>query len=231
MTNLVNTNKAMLLVLMLGFIVITSCENEEEIAPLASDEIGQAASTCSGTVTLNGTVDLSGAQLGDYCAPGRLTFRPPSATCGQRRPRLRFEGQFNSFIRPANSNWFVGTIPLSEVDSSWSAMTITTKASDVGTEPNEVCNGFTAVPQNVLGVDGEFPAGSGDDFGLGYYSYVLGTPTVDRAVVVWRGGSATNPAGATDGFVFAVTALNAVPQNFPPTVFRSQVIFNYRRAL
>ena len=222
----------MVLAMMLGLVTITSCENEESIAPATSsiNEIGEAASTCSGSETLNGTVTLSGQAVGQYCPAERIFYEFPIGTCSPT-PELSFEGQFNSFIRPLTPGWFVGTIPLSQVDLPWSSMTFTAKDGNEGPEPDVMCSPtFTATPDNVVGADGSIGA---DNFGLGYYSYneITRQATPISAVVVWE-GIADDPAGATTGYVIRVTDLDPVRlPGFPPPGFRSKVEFTYRKAL
>ena len=224
-------HKVMAFLFLIGFVAMISCQ-EQEVAPSPTlvdggDEIGRAASCTGGTdVTLNGTVQLSGAALGAYCPAGRLTY----TLCGTE-PELYFEGQFNSFIRPKTSGWFIGTIPLSQYNNSWSSMTITTKAGNEGTDPNENCTGFTATTDNVVGLQGGF--GGTLDYGLGYYQYVIGQPTPTKAVVVWK-GLANRPDLATERYAIRVDALNSIPGpdvNPPPgpDYFTSQVIFDYRK--
>ncbi len=227
MKNFINLNTAMFLAMMLGLAIVTSCDNEESIAPAPSsiNEIGEAASTCSGSETLNGTVFLQGSAVGQYCPAGRIFYEFPTGICSPT-PELSFEGQFNSFIRPLTSGWFVGTIPLSQVNLPWGSMTFTTKDGNEGPEPNENCGGFVATTDNVVGANGTIGA---DDFGLGYYSYddSLRKATPISAVVVWQ-GTADDPAGATNGYVIRVTNLDPLP---PPPGFRSKVEFTYRKAL
>ena len=248
-------NKLMALLFLMGFIAITSCEQQEDINPAPSVEdgnfdlegIGESTGTlsCSGNnnVTLNGTTPLAGPAAGQYCPAGRLTYQ----LCGTA-PNLSFEGQFNSFIRPLTGGWFIGTIPLSEYNNSWSNMTITTEASNPGTAPSGFCGpvgsgaAFPAPPTNVVGLDGSIfvpgPGGGTSNYGQGYYNYALGPniPNIIRAVVVWRGSSATDPAGATEAYAIQVDALNSIdgPDNDMdgrPDFFTSQVIFDYRKAL
>lgn len=228
-------NKLMVLLFLVGIMAITSCEQQEEITPSPNVEdgslnlegIGQSSrifSCGSDNVTLNGTVQLSGGDLGQYCPAGRLSF----AFCGGG-PNMGFEGQFNSFIRPLTNGWFIGTIPLSEYNNSWSSMNITPEAGNPGVEPNDTCSYAVTTPGNVVGFDGNI---AGDAFGVGYYDYSLGNniPNVTRAIVVWKGGSPINPAGATDGYAIRVDALNAIGPR-PGGPFTSQVIFDYREAL
>ena len=228
MKKAINMHKVMALLFLIGFVAMVSCQ-EQEVAPSSTfvdggDEIGRAASCTGGTdVTLNGTVDLTGADLGAYCPAGRLTY-----TLCNDAPQLAFEGQFNSFIRPLTGDWNIGTIPLTQYNNTWATMTITRKNTDVGTAPNDSCSGFIATPQNVVGFNGTL---SGVDYGLGYYTYDLTTnqPVVETAIVVWK-GSANAPQFATERYAIRVDALNAIPQNPPnPTIFRSQVIFDYRK--
>ena len=230
-------NKLMVLLFLAGIMAITSCEQPEEINPSPNVEdgslnlegIGQSSgifSCGSDNVTLNGTIQLSGPALGQYCPAGRLSF----TFCGGG-PNMAFEGQFNSFIRPLTGGWFIGTIPLSQYNNSWSSMNITPKAGNVGAEPSENCSGYNPnpTPGNVVGFDGTLGS---DNFGLGYYDYSLGNniPNVTKAIVVWKGGTPTDPAGATDGYAIRVDALNAIGPR-PGGPFTSQVIFDYREAL
>ena len=248
-------NKLMALLFLIGFMAITSCEEREEINPSPSIEdgsfdlevIGESTGTlsCTGNnnVTLNGTIPLAGPAAGQYCPAGRLTYQ----LCGTA-PTLGFEGQFNSFIRPLTGGWFIGTIPLSQYNNSWSTMTFTTEASNPGTSPSGICgpqsgsSAFATPPTNVVGLDGSIfvpgPGGGTNDFGVGYYNYALdpNTPNVIRAVVVWRGSSNTNPAGATEAYAIRVDALNSIDGpdsngDGQPDFFTSQVIFDYRKAL
>ena len=240
-------NKMMALLFLIGFMAITSCEEQEEIKPSPSVEAGSfdleagqqvmSGLSCTGNnnVTLNGTVQLSGPAAGEYCPAGRLTY-----TLCNTAPNLSFEGQFNSFIRPLTGGWFIGTIPTSQYNNSWSTMTITAEASNPGTAPNESCTGFYASPNHVVGLNGSIsvPGGGTSNFGVGYYDYALNpnVPNIIRSVVVWRGSSATNPAGATEAYAIRVDALNSIPgpdnnNDGEPDYFTSQVIFDYRKAL
>ena len=248
-------NKLMALLFLMGFMAITSCEEQEEINPSPSVEDGSfdlegiressGTLSCTGNndVTLNGTVQLSGPAAGQYCSAGRLTYQ----LCGTA-PNLGFEGQFNSFIRPLTGGWSIGTIPLSQYNNSWSTMTITTEASNPGTSPSGLCGpvgssaAFATPPTNVVGLDGSIfvpgPGGGTSNYGQGYYNYALdpNTPNVIRAVVVWKGSTETNPAGATEAYAIHVDALNSIPgpdndNDGHPDYFTSQVIFDYRKAL
>ena len=245
----INIHKVMALLFIMGFVALFSCESQEEIAPspavasegdfdaLSNDagRLSVSSSSCTGgtDVTLNGTIDLSGTQLIEYCTAGRLTY----TLCGSA-PELAFEGQFNSFIRPLTGGWAIGTIPLSQYNNNWATMSFTPKFGNLGPDPNENCGSFTATPANVVGLDGAFtPPGSPfpvANFGEGYYEYnpVTNVPDPTKAIVIWRGPGSVpnNPAAAAEGYVIRVDQLNAIPQNFPPSIFRSQVVFDYRKA-
>ncbi len=248
-------NRYTLILAMLGWLAFTSCEEETEPTPVSQETVSEdidltsvditltediiynsnpaGRTLCSGSATLTGVpVPNDPVALGDYCFQPRLGLW--TISCGPA-PLLAFEGQFNSFIRPVFfGGWFVGTVPTSQFNDHWSALTITPKASDVGNSPNDNCGTFIATPDNVLGVEGEFPAGSGDEYGEGYYTYVFGQPTPQKSVVVWQGGSATNPAGATVGYVLRINALNAIPTPpgvFPPQSFTPEIVLDFRRAL
>jgi hypothetical protein len=235
---MIKTSKIIAFAFLTGLLGLTSCQQdaispsssyispEQNIDAQKADGITPLAA-CSGAtgVTVSGTIMVpAGPALGQYCPWGRLTY----ALCSGAGPTLSLEGQFNSFIRPITSGWFIGTIPLAEYNNTWSTMTITPKAGNTGTDPNVTCStsgGFSATPNNVVGMDGSF---GGFNFGLGYYDYSTGSPIVTQAIVVWTGGSATNPAGATEAYAIEVTGLNPVSGG---SFYTSQIVFDYRGAL
>lgn len=239
-------NKLMAFLILIGFMAITSCDEQEEINPSPTVENGSldlegngtppGPANCQGNnnVTLNGTVSVSGQQLGQYCSFGEILYTLCST--GPAGPQLRFEGQFNSFIRPLTSGWSVGIIPLNQYNNTWSGIlpTIQAEDSDPGQFPNEQCTGFFASPAGVVGLNGSFappvPGAPSQNFGLGYYNYDLGpnTPNIEDAIVVWD-GDADDPQSASEAYVIRVDALDAVPQGMG--VFRSRVIFDYRKVL
>ena len=257
MKEMSKSKKLMAFLILAGSVAITSCNEQEEINPsqhiedeginLDSKEteaqiISQTGCIGNNDVTLNGTAQLSEAQLrAEYCPLGRLTY----VMC-DGGPNLSFEGFSNGFIRPLTGGWSIGTISLSEYNDSWSSMTITPEASNPGTSPTGICSSvsgaFITPPTNVVGLDGSIfvpgPGGGNSGFGQGYWNVVIPSfrPNIFRAVVVWRGSSSTDPAGATEAYAIRVDALNAIPgpdnnMDGQPDFFTSQVIFDYRKAL
>ena len=247
-------NKLMAFLALIGFMAITSCDEQEEINPSSTIENAgldvegngtpPGPANCQGNnnVTLNGTSIPAGPLLGQYCSFGEILYTLCSA--GPAGPELAFEGQFNSFIRPLTSGWSIGIIPLNQYNSAWSTIlpTIQAEASNPGQFPNEQCSGFFASPEDVVGLNGSFtppaPGAPAQNFGLGYYNYDLGPnqPNITDAIVVWKGGTSSNPQTASEAFVIRVDALNSIPGpdtngDMRPDSFSSQVIFDYRKAL
>ena len=238
-------NKLMALLVLIGFMAITSCDEQEEINPSPTVENGSldiegngtppGPANCQGNnnVVLNGPTVVSGQQGGEYCPFGDILYTLCST--GPTGPELSFEGQFNSFIRPLTSGWSIGIIPLNQYDSTWANLTIEAEANDPGDFPNEQCPNFDALPGGVVGLDGSFtppsPGAPVQNWGLGYYNYELmpNQPNITDAIVVWKGGTSLDPTNATEAFVIRVDALEAIPQGMGN--FRSRVTFDYRRVL
>ena len=245
-------NKLMAFLILIGFMAVTSCDEQEEINPSPNVESGSldlegngtppGLANCQGNnnVTLNGDTVQTGPAAGQYCSFGDILYTLCST--GPAGPELSFEGQFNSFIRPLTSGWFIGIIPLNQYNNTWANMTIQAEAGNIGDLPDEQCNGFFASPEGVVGLNGSFtppfpPGAPSQNFGLGYYNYDLGPnePNITDAIVVWRGGTSTDPSNATEAFAIRVNALNSIPiftdPDPVPDAFSSQVIFDYRKAL
>jgi hypothetical protein len=99
---------------------------------------------------------------------------------------ITWEGFSNSFLRPANnSGWYIGTN--GDIDNedcvTWNDIkaSIAVKNNNLGSSPSPT--------YNVVGINGSF---GGASFGLGYYSYVQGNPTIDSVVVVWKDPTLTS---------------------------------------
>jgi hypothetical protein len=179
----------------------------------------EACECCaSGTDSVTGPSSTSPGA--DYCVWGTATKQ----LCASG-PSLQFEGQFSSFIRPASANWYIGTTELSYKDSSWCWISthITAKnlTGNVGDYPD--C-GDSRVQENVLGLNGSF---GGQNFGLGYFSYVTGVPTVQKSIVIWSGGTSTpdDPTGATCAYVITVNNLRSLGG---PGNWFGRVVYSYR---
>jgi hypothetical protein len=140
-------------------------------------------------------------------------------------PALQFEGQFSSFIRPVSADWYIGTTDTTYKDSSWCWISThvapKNDLSNIGDVPD--C-GDNRIQENVLGLNGTF---GGQNFGLGYYSYVLGTPVVQKSIVIWSGGTSTStdPTGATCAYVITVQYLRSLGG---PGNWFGRVVYSYR---
>ena len=197
-------------------------------------------------VTLNGTAAVSVAEQLNYCPYREITYT--LCSIGPAGPELRFEGQFNSFIRPRTSEWSIGIFPLNLYNNAWNNIlpTITTEASNPGNLPTGFCGPtagsppFGMPPEDVVGLNGSFifPVSPAQNYGLGYYNFdfQIKRPNITDAIVVWEGGTKTNPSFATQAFVIRVEILDLIPgpdnnNDGQPDSFTSRVVFDYRRAL
>lgn len=241
MKNVINRNTAILLALVLGLTVLSSCEQEEIIAsdtPVnITDATGQGESHRIISPSpkqwsyyeIESTHILKGHE-GIYCSAGRILwdFRPPFI---QGPNHLSFEGQFNSFIRPIDDfeNWYLGTINFLQVELTWQEMDITTKASEVGQLPNYTCRTssghFSAPPENVLGYNDPL-------FGLGYYNYnpkdPTHTPHPVNAIALWNDSPDPKSSSVTRAFIIDVYNF----ENVESGDYRySNIYFRIRQAL
>ena len=243
------SNKLMALLILTGSLATTSCNEQEEMTPshivenegldLEGNGTPQGTNSCTGNdnVTLNGTAQVTEAEILDYCVYGEIIYTLCST--GPTGPQLRFEGPFNSFIRPLTNWWAIGIIPLNQYNSSWSNILPTIQAEDnnPGILPNEQCTDFFASPQGVVGVNRSFFSPLVENYGLGYYNFdfpALRT-NIEDAIVVWE-GDADDPQSASEAFVIRVEGLILIPgpdnnMDGQPDFFTSQVIFDYRKAL
>jgi len=136
---------------------------------------------------------------------------------------LQFEGQYNSFIRPATTSWYIGTASNDYACADWETLidviSVKNDGNNVGTQP--------ANPYNVVGY-------RNSTFSLGYYVYASTVPTVDRLVVIWKDAGSTSdsyvssPAAATEAYVLQVQSIT--PGGALPAL-TSQVIYKYHKVL
>ena len=258
MKKLIDLNFIILLAVMLGFAVLSSCDDHEEmIAPDALQnttdvtEIDESITTarkggngCSTPIWTVGqivsdTITDEKFKEFKYCTYRRKIFTL-SSVCG---PSLvvQFEGILNSFIRPLpfGAVRHVGRIPLNYVDSTWSSIlpNITAKASPgQSKDPDLTCfDGgveWKAGPTDVMGMNGSIAFGTVNyDFKLGYYDYIPpGQFDLSKyAVVIWGGGGPTDPNTATQAHVIRVSNFEFLRYPGPGNLVGGEVEFDYRQ--
>lgn len=160
--------------------------------------------------------------LADYTKWGQKIW---TLTTGSN-PKLAFEGMFNTFISPASSDWYIGTIDTLDICKSWDELidgeliAVKNAEGNVGSNPTSADR--PDGPYNVIGASGN-SAGAAFDFGLGYYSYDSGSnvPTVKKAIVIWKvkASQGTWPsadasavlAQATEAYVLWPKAITVIP--------------------
>ncbi|PUZ23878.1 hypothetical protein GA0116948_10848 [Chitinophaga costaii] len=151
--------------------------------------------------TLKDTVvNSTGTSFSYYTA-----WAPKTVTlAGGTGPVVQWEGYSNSFVRPVTGGFYIGTMAAADTCSAWSVVKnkITVKNANLGVAPDTT--GYSKY--NVVGVNGTF---SGVNFGLGYYHYVTGVPTVDSVIVIWKDSHSTSSS-----YVSVPSALTGTPEAY-----------------
>lgn len=176
------------------------------------------------------TVNSTGTSFSYYTA-----WNPQTVTLsGGSGVQVKWEGYSNSFLRPVTSNYYIGTVANVDTCDSWatirSKITVKNITANVGAAPDTV--GYSKY--NVVGINGVF---SSVNYGLGYYHYVTGVPTVDSSIVVWKdtrgSGSVSyvsNPVtapGVADAYVFHVVSYTIGGGG--PSPYTSAVRYSYKK--
>jgi hypothetical protein len=182
-------------------LILGSCQKQGDKLP-GRNELANTGKILLGCTLTDTSIVGSGSSFNDYCSWNHVDV---SLAGG---PAIRWEGFSNSFIRPVTAQYYIGTTAIGDTCDNWTTIRskITVKNAHLGTDPN--C--ATARRYNVVGINGPFAGVF--DYGLGYYSYTIPTPTVDSAVVIWRDTSisgdstVSNPASllTTNAFVIYV---------------------------
>lgn len=185
-------------------LLFASCtKDNENNAPLNNKGLANVNAVESCTL-VKGTANTTGTSRSDY---GQWSATDKTLTwAGGSNPEITFEGQYGSFVRAKSSNWYIGTIDLADTCKTWDeiAPTIEVKnnAANLGTAPSTGV--FTKY--NVVGATGTV---SGSFFNAGYYGYVIGVPTVQKAVVIWKDTSPGSGAASYDSDVASLSAPEA----------------------
>lgn len=204
----------------------------------ASASTNAALADClPNATTITGNTVLL-ANFGNYAAWGNVPFTFPSSG-----PSINWEGQFNSFIRPTTTNWFVGEVNFADTCDTWATLrtkiVVKNVPANVGTDPT---TGVSAGPYNVVGVNGAttMPPAT---YNLGYYLYNESThvATVNKVVVIWKvtptlgtwptANTAANLASATAAYIINVKAINPIPVGSPPTSFYGSIPVKWKKVL
>lgn len=213
--------------------LFASCAKENEVnAPLANKGLKAAALT-SCTLT-TGTANTTGTSRSDY---GAWTTTDKTLTwTGGSNPQITFEGQYASFVRAKTSQWFIGTIALADTCAAWDDISSSIEVKNLsptylGSAPST--GSFT--PYNVVGASGTV---SGSYFNLGYYAYVTGVPTVQKAIVIWKDTSAgstsstfvSNPTTLSSPEAYIIRIYSFVPGGSLPSL-TGTAYYGYQRIL
>lgn len=182
-------------------LLFAACSKENETDKTFDSKKEKAARLTSCALT-RGTANTTGSSRSDY---GAWTGTDKTLTwTGGSNPQVTFEGQYASFVRVKTSQWFIGTIALADTCAAWDDIASTIEVKNIsptylGTAPST--GSFT--PYNVVGASGTV---SGSFFNLGYYGYVTGVPTVQKAIVIWKD---TSTGATSSSFVSNPTTLSA----------------------
>lgn len=213
---------------LLTAILLTACQKDKDNIPqLKSDNklatlFVYEANTCLDSSYLFQSNVVTSPPLAVFTKWGQKIWTLATGS----NPKIAFEGMFNTFISPASSDWYIGTIDTLDICKSWDELVdgnliaLKNAQGNVGTHPASTDR--PDGPTNVVGAERK-SAGAAFDFGLGYYSYDPGknVPTVKNAIVIWKvkasvgtwpsADATADLAQATEAYVLWPKAITVFP--------------------
>lgn len=203
-------------------LIFASCQKSVDTTPANGNGQVQANTLSNARVAAAACLATADTVNGTGNGYTYTNWAPTTKVLGSG-PTLQFEGHYASFIRPATTSWYIGTISNDAACADWDELidviSVKNAPGNVTTTP--------ANPYNVVGY-------RSTTYGLGYYVYASTVPSVDRSVVIWKDASSTsdsyvsNPANATEAYVLQVQSI--APGGVFPAL-TSQVIYKYHKVL
>ncbi|MFT3824979.1 MAG: hypothetical protein QM731_13735 [Chitinophagaceae bacterium] len=212
-------------------LVIISCQKSADRSAVQPQSSSSAKSgfslleDCSWTDTVINSTSASspGYYYGDWQP---VTWTPTGG------PAIQQEGQYISFSRPTSTSWYIGDIHLDSVCYDWEDIAqhvvVKNASGNVGSDPNLTAWSYTFIPQNVLGLNGSF---FGYSFARGFYSYVIGQPTPQRALLVWKDTNSSSPTFVSNPQDDASEALVIKVDSIKANGLSASVYLKYRKVL